>query len=98
MEFYFLDFDETFIILSMSLLLTLFFYGKQIQPFKCFESAHNGIVPKSVNYHFTRKCNYECGFCFHTAKTSFMLNLETAKLGLQLLKNAGESPRYIVLF
>lgn len=47
-------------------------------------------IPKSVNYHFTRKCNYECGFCFHTAKTSFMLNLEDAKHGLGMLKIAGK--------
>ena len=24
----------------------------------------------AVNYHFTRQCNFACGFCFHTAKTS----------------------------
>lgn len=46
-------------------------------------------VPLSVNYHFTRQCNYACGFCFHTAKTSFVLPLEDAKRGLLLLKNAG---------
>ncbi|RFU31046.1 hypothetical protein B7463_g5285, partial [Scytalidium lignicola] len=46
-------------------------------------------VPISVNYHLTRKCNYECGFCFHTAKTSYILPLEDAKRGLSLLKNAG---------
>ena len=22
----------------------------------------------SVNYHFTRQCNYKCKFCFHTSK------------------------------
>lgn len=47
-------------------------------------------VPRSVNYHFTRKCNYECGFCFHTAKTSFMLELADAKRGLEMLKIAGK--------
>lgn len=47
-------------------------------------------IPRSVNYHFTRKCNYECGFCFHTAKTSFMLDLNDAKRGLKMLKNAGK--------
>lgn len=47
------------------------------------------VVPKSVNYHFTRKCNYECGFCFHTAKSSFVLPLEEAKKGLKLLKDEG---------
>ncbi|KAM3067004.1 hypothetical protein ACMFMG_011786 [Clarireedia jacksonii] len=46
-------------------------------------------VPISVNYHFTRKCNYECGFCFHTAKTSYILSAEEAKRGLSLLKKAG---------
>lgn len=30
---------------------------------------------------FTRKCNYECGFCFHTAKTSYLTPLEDAKIG-----------------
>lgn len=49
------------------------------------------ITPISVNYHFTRQCNYKCGFCFHTAKTSFVLPLAEAKRGLLLLKEAGES-------
>ncbi|KAH3794201.1 hypothetical protein DPMN_147732 [Dreissena polymorpha] len=47
------------------------------------------VVPLSVNYHFTRKCNYKCGFCFHTAKTSLVIPLDNAKRGLELLKNAG---------
>lgn len=47
-------------------------------------------VPLSVNYHFTRQCNYKCGFCFHTAKTSFVLPLQVAKRGLRLLKEAGK--------
>jgi radical S-adenosyl methionine domain-containing protein 2 len=46
-------------------------------------------TPKSVNYHFTRLCNYSCGFCFHTQKTSFILPLEKAIYGLKLLKEAG---------
>uniref|UniRef100_A0A8C2Y3P9 S-adenosylmethionine-dependent nucleotide dehydratase RSAD2 n=1 Tax=Capra hircus TaxID=9925 RepID=A0A8C2Y3P9_CAPHI len=46
-------------------------------------------TPTSVNYHFTRQCNYKCGFCFHTAKTSFVLPLEEAKRGLLMLKEAG---------
>lgn len=48
------------------------------------------IIPTSVNYHFTRQCNYKCGFCFHTAKTSFVLPLDEAKRGLLMLKEAGE--------
>lgn len=46
-------------------------------------------TPSSVNYHFTRQCNYKCGFCFHTAKTSFVLPIDEAKRGLGLLKEAG---------
>lgn len=52
--------------------------------------VENATVPTSVNYHFTRKCNYKCGFCFHTAKTSFVLPLEEAMRGLKLLKESGE--------
>ncbi|XP_048361908.1 radical S-adenosyl methionine domain-containing protein 2 [Sphaerodactylus townsendi] len=48
-----------------------------------------GPVPVSVNYHFTRQCNYRCGFCFHTAKTSFVLPLAEAQRGLRGLKRAG---------
>ncbi|CAI9537152.1 unnamed protein product [Staurois parvus] len=47
------------------------------------------VIPTSVNYHFTRQCNYKCGFCFHTAKTSFVLPIEEAKNGLAMLKAAG---------
>lgn len=54
------------------------------------EREKNTIVPKSVNYHFTRVCNYSCGFCFHTAKTSFMLSLVDAKRGFEMLKKAGK--------
>ncbi|XP_077009225.1 S-adenosylmethionine-dependent nucleotide dehydratase RSAD2 [Tamandua tetradactyla] len=46
-------------------------------------------TPTSVNYHFTRQCNYKCGFCFHTAKTSFVLPLQEAMRGLTMLKEAG---------
>lgn len=48
-----------------------------------------GVTPRSVNYHYTRKCNYKCGFCFHTATTSYYLPLEDAKRGLALLKDKG---------
>lgn len=52
-------------------------------------AATTGTVPVSVNYHFTRRCNYKCGFCFHTAISSFVLPLEEAKRGLRMLKEAG---------
>lgn len=54
------------------------------------KKVRNATSPTSVNYHFTRKCNYKCGFCFHTAKTSFVLPLEEAKRGLKLLKDSGK--------
>lgn len=47
------------------------------------------IVPLSVNYHFTRLCNYSCGFCFHTSKTSHVASLDEAKHALQKLSLAG---------
>lgn len=46
-------------------------------------------IPISVNFHFTRQCNKSCGFCFHTATTSFKLPIADAKRGLALLKAAG---------
>lgn len=49
-----------------------------------------GVIPESVNCFFSRQCNYSCGFCFHTAKTSFILPIDEAKRGLWLLKEAGK--------
>ena len=37
------------------------------------------------------ECNYSCKFCFHTATTSFVLLLDDAKRGLDLLKAEGET-------
>ena len=44
---------------------------------------------KSVNYHYTRECNFNCGFCFHTQKTNFKLPIEKAIEGLGILKDYG---------
>ncbi|KAI1811967.1 radical S-adenosyl methionine domain-containing protein 2 [Poronia punctata] len=52
-------------------------------------TIYNTVLPVSVNYHFTRKCNKECGFCFHTEKTSYVANEDDMKRGLRLLKDAG---------
>jgi radical S-adenosyl methionine domain-containing protein 2 len=46
-------------------------------------------APVSVNYFPSRKCNYTCGFCFHTETSSYVLPIDDAKRGLQLLKEAG---------
>lgn len=51
--------------------------------------THQKRMPLSVNYHFSRHCNYECGFCFHTYTNDFKLPLKEAKRGLMLLKEAG---------
>ncbi|XP_061182379.1 S-adenosylmethionine-dependent nucleotide dehydratase RSAD2-like [Saccostrea echinata] len=53
------------------------------------EGGSKELKPTSVNYHLTRQCNYKCGFCFHTAKTSYVLPIEEAKKGLTLLKENG---------
>ena len=46
-------------------------------------------TPTSVNYHFTRQCNYKCGFCYHTALNSHVLPIFDAKRGLKMLKDVG---------
>ncbi|KNG48059.1 radical s-adenosyl methionine domain-containing protein 2 [Stemphylium lycopersici] len=46
-------------------------------------------APVSVNYFPSRLCNYACKFCFHTATSSFKLELPEAARGLKLLKDAG---------
>lgn len=52
------------------------------------------LVPTSVNWHFTRQCNYSCKFCFHTAKSSFFLpntaqGMQESKKCLTNLREAG---------
>ncbi|KAI8944308.1 hypothetical protein F4801DRAFT_585566 [Xylaria longipes] len=47
------------------------------------------VTPISVNYHFSRKCNKECAFCFHTEKSSFVASEDEMKHGLRLLRQAG---------
>jgi sulfatase maturation enzyme AslB (radical SAM superfamily) len=58
----------------------------------CHFHNHDNIVLLEVvtepSSSFTRKCNYECGFCFHTAKTSHVEPLDAAKKGLRVLKDA----------
>lgn len=49
----------------------------------------NTNVPVLVNYFPSRKCNYTCGFCFHTDTSSSVLPVEEAKRDLKLLKEAG---------
>ena len=54
----------------------------------------------AINFHFTRVCNFNCVFCFHTKKTNFMLSLpeqiEIIKLareeGAEKINFAGGEP------
>lgn len=43
-------------------------------------------IVDSTNLH---QCNYECGFCFHTAKTSYVAPITEAKRGLKMLAEGG---------
>ena len=45
--------------------------------------------PESVNFHYTRLCNFSCGFCFHTKKSSDKLPIEDSIRGCDMLKKAG---------
>lgn len=58
-------------------------------PFPLPSHRHPPRVPISVNYHFTRRCNKSCGFCFHTATTSRIEPLPNQKRALALLAAAG---------
>ncbi|OTA57681.1 radical SAM enzyme [Hypoxylon sp. EC38] len=51
--------------------------------------SSDAVKPVSVSFHFTRKCNLECAFCFHTEKTSYVASEHDMKNGLRLLSEAG---------
>ncbi|KAI9562713.1 hypothetical protein GHT06_010167 [Daphnia sinensis] len=77
----------------LQFLHSIFKWFLQIYPQEKIENklkvSNSSPRPTSVNYHFTRQCNYKCRFCFHTAKSSFVLPLEEAMRGLRLLREAG---------
>ena len=53
-------------------------------------SPAKSILQKAaVNIHFTRKCNFGCKFCFHTAKTSYVLPPDSLIAIIRLLAEAG---------
>lgn len=60
----------------------LSFYQKG-KPFLTRQTGH----ASSISH--VQQCNYECGFCFHTAKTSYVLPIDEAKRGIKLLVEAG---------
>ena len=69
--------------------LTLFVNEPRISGTTTHTSTTIESMVRSVNYHLSRKCNYACKFCFHTAKTSSHLSIEKAKEGMRLLQQAG---------
>ena len=77
------DFLTTIITLIPFLTILLVF------SFLKLKKQKTKVIPISVNFFIHRKCNYECKFCFHTAKTSFVLPLDECKRGLTLLKESG---------
>lgn len=62
--------------------------------------AERLLSKASVNLHFSRRCNFECKFCFHTAKTSHVLSLpnllqileEVRRHGAEKINFAGGEP------
>lgn len=83
------DFSGIFDLLHHKTTVTLIIVLLAASVHIVYQRVSRGPIPISVNYHFTRKCNKECGFCFHTAKTSHIATPEEAKRGLVLLRNAG---------
>ncbi|KAJ3250941.1 hypothetical protein HDU77_006242 [Chytriomyces hyalinus] len=84
--FFFVAFVRTTVILiTASLVVRLLVHRWTLNA----SAQDKPSVPVSVNFYFTRKCNYECGFCFHTATDSYLAPLQDAKKALALLKEAG---------
>ncbi|KAF2670163.1 radical SAM enzyme [Microthyrium microscopicum] len=72
-------------ILTTSLAITLAYASIKYY----HQRSNDSSKPISVNYHFTRHCNYQCGFCFHTETSSRQLPSQDWQHGLHLLKQAG---------
>lgn len=53
------------------------------------ESSTTSAIPIAVNFHFSRECNYGCGFCFHTETNKNRLPHRKVFEGLAKLKQAG---------
>ncbi|TVY60826.1 Radical S-adenosyl methionine domain-containing protein [Lachnellula suecica] len=82
------------LVLATSLLLLIYAYRCTSGPKSISTiSREADIVPVSVNYFFTRHCNAECGFCFHTETSSYKLPLDQArKAGMKKMNFAGGEP------
>ena len=71
----------------MALKIIIIFWNFLLSLLSFFKKSHPTC--ESVNFHFSRQCNYRCKFCFHTNKTSTILSLAEAQKGLRLLKETG---------
>lgn len=76
--------DVMFIILNLILTVVMRYVelGRM-------HKRQKAIVPVSVNFMFTRKCNFNCGFCFHTDTSSHLESFDNIKRGLRMLRAAG---------
>lgn len=80
----------------MASVLQSFFSALRNLPIRLYTDEERGfseiereIKIVAVNFHFTRMCNYACGFCFHTAKTSHVESLENALRIIRMLRDKG---------
>lgn len=60
---------------------------KASAPLPTAEALRQQLV--SVNWHFTRVCNYKCDFCYHVNTNSFVHSIEKGKEAIRLLRDAG---------
>ncbi|QRV93424.1 radical S-adenosyl methionine domain-containing protein 2 [Ceratobasidium sp. AG-Ba] len=51
-------------------------------------ASQDDVIPVSLNWLPNRRCNYQCSFCFHTSKNTFILPLDQAKTALRALVDA----------
>jgi radical S-adenosyl methionine domain-containing protein 2 len=77
----------TISILALASLFSLL-YRESIKRYLTSFWKPKGPIPISVNYHFTRFCNFSCGFCFHVSKNKYVALEDEAKNALRLLKEA----------
>jgi radical S-adenosyl methionine domain-containing protein 2 len=74
--------------MDFSFLIVLLFFCAFLLVLRVFWRKKKSL-PVSVNIFPSRKCNYSCGFCFHTAKTEDLTSLDDARQALRLLAAAG---------
>mmetsp|Transcript_12151 Transcript_12151/g.21361 ORF Transcript_12151/g.21361 Transcript_12151/m.21361 type:complete len:341 (-) Transcript_12151:118-1140(-) len=73
--------------------LVWFFYRMQCSAWSDKSSSNSTKMKKTnnlvVNYHFHRRCNYSCKFCFHTSTNGTLADLSDAQRAMKLLRDEG---------